>query len=273
MLVAAAQDGQRHLQIAHHLFGCRGGCRRSLALGLEKQLRLGEEALANGAGAVAPGRVELLGGAGVAMLFDEDRGQAQAIIGIDARHRRQIFHRHLGGDLAVAHLLLNRCRQQFDQRQPARHPTGAAVETPRQFFQRVAEALFHLRQQPALFQRAFRRTEAHGSRQQQGVSFAHRPDDGIDRVAAELLERGDALMAVDDQIAFVCLDHDDGCLLSTLSQRGQQVALAEPVARSQRRPAAVVLVKLQLHEVQYARLPDSSFRVEGEVCREALWDQ
>jgi hypothetical protein len=28
-----------------------------------------------------------------------------------------------------------------------------------------------------------------------------------------------------------------------------------------------------LHEVQYARLPDSSFPVEGEVCREALWDQ
>lgn len=51
------------------------------------------------------------------------------------------------------------------------------------------------------------------------------------------------------------------------------MALAEPVARSQRRPAAVELMKLQLHEVQYARLPDSSFPVEGEVCREALWDQ
>ena len=135
------------------------------------------------------------------------------------------------------------------------------------------EALFHLRQQPALFQRAFLRTQAHGSRQQQGVGFVHGPDDSVDRVAAELLERGDAFMAVDDQIAVVSLDYDDGCLLSALSQRCQQVALAERVAGSQCRPAAVELVKLQVHEVEYARLPNSSFRVEGEVCPKVSRDQ
>ena len=80
-------------------------------------------------------------------------------------------------------------------------------------------------------------------------------------------------MAVDDQVAVVGLDDDDGCLLSALSQRGQQVALAERVAGPQRRPAAVELVELQLHEVQYARLRDWSFLVEGEVCRKALWNQ
>jgi hypothetical protein len=33
---------------------------------------------------------------------------------------------------------------------------GAAVESPRQFFDRVAELFFHLSQQPALFKRCFR---------------------------------------------------------------------------------------------------------------------
>jgi hypothetical protein len=69
-----------------------------------------------------------------------------------------------------------------------------------------------------LFQRAFLRTQAHRARQQQRVGFPHRPDDGIDRIAAGLLERGDTLVAVDDQIEVVGLDHDDGCLLSALSQ-------------------------------------------------------
>ena len=184
LLVHAAQDGQRHVQIAHHLFGRRGGCWRCSALCLEEQLRLGEDALANGARALAPSRVELLGRAGIAMLFDENRGQAQAITGVDARHRHQMLHRHLRGDFADAHVLLNRFRQQVDQRQPARHPTRAAVEPARQFVGRVVEALFHLRQQPALFERAFPRTEAHRPRQQQGVGFAHRPHHGFDRVAA-----------------------------------------------------------------------------------------
>jgi len=98
------------------------------------------------------------------MLFDQDRGQAQAIIGVDARHRHQILHGHLRGDLAVAHVLLDRFRQQIDQRQAARHPTRAAVESTCQVVERVVEALFHFRQQPTLFQRAFLRTEAHGSR-------------------------------------------------------------------------------------------------------------
>ena len=51
------------------------------------------------------------------------------------------------------------------------------------------------------------------------------------------------------------------------------MALAERVAGSQLGPAAVELVKLQVHEIEYARLPDSSFRVEREVRWEVYWDQ
>jgi hypothetical protein len=119
LLADAAQDGHRHLQIAHHLFGCWCDYRRCLALCFQKQLRLSQDAVANGACAFAPGRVELLGRACIAMVFDKDRGQAQAIIGIHARHRHQILHRYLRGDPAVAHVLLNRFRQQIDQRQAA----------------------------------------------------------------------------------------------------------------------------------------------------------
>jgi len=103
-----------------------------LALRFEEQLRLGENAFTNRARALAPSRIELLCGARVATQFDEDGGQTQASIGIEARHRHQILHRHLRGDLAHAHVLLNRVRQHLDQPQAARHPTGAAVETTRQ---------------------------------------------------------------------------------------------------------------------------------------------
>ena len=51
------------------------------------------------------------------------------------------------------------------------------------------------------------------------------------------------------------------------------MALAERVADAQILPAKVELVKLQLHEVQYARCRNSSFAPEGEVRRKAFWDQ
>ena len=74
-------------------------------------------------------------------------------------------------------MTLNRLGQQLDERQPSRYPTEdhwlqseaglirirlavllclrSTVEAARQFVEREAEALFHLRQQPALFKRAF----------------------------------------------------------------------------------------------------------------------
>jgi hypothetical protein len=46
-------------------------------------------------------------------------------------------------------------RLSTNARRRATH-VGAAVESPRQFFDRVAELFFHLSQQPALFKRCFR---------------------------------------------------------------------------------------------------------------------
>lgn len=78
------------------------------------------------------------------------------LFNVDARHRSQIPHGDLRSDAPFADLLLHRFRQCFHQRQSARHPGRAAVETTRQFVNCVAELFFHLSQQPALFERCFR---------------------------------------------------------------------------------------------------------------------
>ena len=228
----AMQNGHRHFQFA--IQGRRGRPGR-LPLRFQKQFRLGQDALADHARAVPPGGIELSGLPRVAMVLDEGGGHLLTLLQADARYRHQILHRQLRGDLAFAHLLLDGFRQQFHQRQTPRHPTHAAVEAARQLLQRVAQALLHFRQQPALFQRAFLRTEAQRPVQQQSFGCAHRPDRGFDRVPAQLLERRDALVAVDHQITVAVVrreDHDDGRLLAGLSQGGQQAPLEVRLADS-----------------------------------------
>ena len=230
----AMQDGHRHFQFAIQSRCGRPGGRR-LPLRFQKQLRLGQDAFADHARAVPPGGIELSGLPRVAMVLDEGGGHLRTLLQADARYRHQILHGQLRGDLAFAHLLLDGFRQQFHQRQAPRHPTHAAVEAARQFLQRVAQALLHLPQQPALLQRAFLRTEAQRPVQQQSFGCAHRPDRGFDRVPAQLLERGDALVAVDHQITVAVVwgkDHDDGRLLAGLSQGGQQAPLEVRLAGS-----------------------------------------
>jgi hypothetical protein len=254
----AAQDGDHHIQIALDLFDHRRfGCRR-LPLRFQKQLRLGENAFADRARAVAPGRIQLPGLPRIAAVRDESGRHARAVAAVDSRHRHQILHRHLRREFSFAYLLLNRFRQQLHQRQPPRDPTGAAVEAARQFIQTIAEALLHLRQQPALFERTLLRAEPQRPRQQQSFGFAHRPDRGFDRVPAQLFQRGHALVAVDHQVTVRRPGghHDDGCLLTAIRQRRQQPALPVRLADSKMLPSPVQLVKLQLHRrllgIQYA---------------------
>jgi len=83
-------------------------------------------------------------------MFGKRRGHPLAILKADARHRYQILHGQVRRDPALAYLLLDGVREKFDQRQPPRHPTHAAIKPSRQFIETIAEALLHLRQQPAL---------------------------------------------------------------------------------------------------------------------------
>jgi len=140
------QDGDRHIQIALDLFDRRRlGC-RWLPLRFQKQFRFGENALANRACALAPGGIELPGFTRIAVMLDEDRRHPLAIFQALARHRYQELQRHLRRDLSLAHLLLDRFRQNLHQRQPPRYPAHAAIKPARQFIEPVAEAPLQLRQ-------------------------------------------------------------------------------------------------------------------------------
>ncbi len=251
-----------------------------LPLRFQKQFRFSENALANHARAFAPRGIKLRCLPCIATVLHEYGGHAFTVVRADPRDRHQILHRDLRGKIPIAHLPLDRFRQQLDQRQSPRYPAHAAVEAARQFVERVTETLLHLRKQPALFERAFLRAQSQRPRQQQRFGFAHRPDCGFDGVAAQLLERGNAFVAVDHQVAVAIVfrnDDNDGRLLAALSQRCQQLALAVRLAHPQMFPPQIELVKLQLHglpaESEYAGGWNWSFAGKREVCRELLPDQ
>ena len=245
----AAQDGDRHFQIALHLFHRRRFGGWHLPLRFQKQLRLGENVFADCTRALPPSRVQLPGLPRVATMCNESRRHARAVGGAHSRHRHQILRRHLRRKFPIAYLLLDRFRQQLHQPQSPRYPTGAAVETSRQFVETIAEAPLHFCQQPALFQRAFPRAQAQRPRQQHGFGFAHGPNRGFHRFPAELFQRGDTLVAVDHKVTVRRCGghHDDGRLLTTVCQRRQQTALPVRITDSQMSPSPVQLVKLQLH--------------------------
>jgi hypothetical protein len=127
-------------------------------------------------------------------------------------------------DCAVAHLLLHTLRKQLDQAHPTRHPTRAAVKTAGQILQPIAEALLQFHQKPAFFQSRLVIATTHRPVQKQSLHFAQRPDHRFDRVPAQLLERGDPLVAVDHQITVRLLgsNHHDRRLLTAGRQRRQQ---------------------------------------------------
>ena len=178
-------------------------------------------------------------------LFGECRRHLLALAAVGARHRHEVSHGDPRGDLAFPHLPLNGFRQRFHQCQPPRHPTRATVKAPGQFVNRVVQSLFHFRQQPALFERRFRFAHAHRTVQQQGLGFVHFPHHRIHRVPAQLPQRGDAFVPVDDQVAVFLFDDNDWSLLANLSQRGDQAALARRVADPEVLQAVVQLMKFQ----------------------------
>jgi hypothetical protein len=114
----AVHNRRRHLQIAQE-FGGRRCCsfRFRLPLRFEEQRGLVEQALPDYR-AAAPGGIQLPGLPGVAVMLGERRGHPLAVLQVDAGHRHQKLHRHVRGDFALAHLLLDGFRQKLDQRQP-----------------------------------------------------------------------------------------------------------------------------------------------------------
>ena len=152
----AVHNRHHHFQIAQQ-FGaasCRG-CLPRLALRFEKQLGIVQNAFAGRGRPLAPRAIQLAGFPRIAVVLGEDGRHPLAVLQTLACRRHQKLHRHLRQDLALAHLLLNRFRQNLHQRQPPRYPTHAAIKPARQFVESVIEAPLQFRQQPAHLQRGF----------------------------------------------------------------------------------------------------------------------
>jgi hypothetical protein len=155
-------------------------------------------------------------------MLAEDCGHPYAILQALARHRHQKLQGHLCRNLALAHLLLDRFRQNLHQRQPSRYPAQAAIEPARQLIESVAEALLQLGQQPAHLQRGLVLGQAQRAVQQHRRGFAHRPHHRFDGVSAQLLQSRDPFVPVDDHVTVrlaFSRHHHNGCLLSAVGQR------------------------------------------------------
>ena len=100
-----------HIQIAQQR--ARRGCLFRFPLCFEEQLGMLQNAFAGDRPAFAPGSIELAGLARIASMLGKDGGHAQAVVQADARCGDQKLHGYLRRDLAGAHLLLNRFREQF----------------------------------------------------------------------------------------------------------------------------------------------------------------
>jgi hypothetical protein len=110
--LGAVHDRAHHFQIAHQL-GDAPGRGLLLPLRFEKQRGIVQNALPDRSRSSAPGGIQLAGFAAIAVLLGQDGRHALAILQALPRHWHQKFHSHLRCDLAFAHLLLDRFRQEL----------------------------------------------------------------------------------------------------------------------------------------------------------------
>jgi hypothetical protein len=131
--LCASHNRHHHFQIAQQ-FGAGSGWSFLLRLSLrfEEQIGTIQNAFADCRRAFAPGAIQLPRFTRIAMMLGEDRRHPLAILQALAGHRHQKLQCHLRQNPALAHLLLNRFRQNFHQRQPSRYPTHTAIEPARQ---------------------------------------------------------------------------------------------------------------------------------------------
>jgi hypothetical protein len=187
-------------------------------------------------------------------------------------------------DRTAADLPLHALGELIDQRQAARYPTQAAIKAARQLVETIAKAPLQFRQQPSFFQRRLVFRPAHRTVQDQSFGLAHRPDHGLYRVPAQLLQRRDPLVAVDDQVTFNLIGdrhHHNRRLLPRTGKRRQQPPLPLRPANPQMFPAPIQLMKLKLHRPAPQLFPQLSlphprsglFLERGEVCLQLSWNQ
>lgn len=125
--------------------------------------------------------------------------EPQAVRRVGARQGHQVLHRRVRDEAAFLHSVLHERRQVTHQTQPARDPTHAAVEAPRQLLHRKGVVLVQRTKQPPLLERGVGRLAVKKLTKDQRLGFAHLPTDGADRIAVQLSQAPDP---------FVTIDHD-----------------------------------------------------------------
>lgn len=122
---------------------------------------------------------------------------------------------------------------------------------------------------------------AHGTIQKQGLHFAQRPDHSLHRVPAQLLERRDSLVAVDDQVMLRLLgrDHHDRRLLAAGRQRRQQAPMTFRPMHPKVLQTPLKLVPFQPHALGPLRnsnlhqIPSVIARRGAEVSPDLPWNE
>ncbi len=245
-------DGRHHLQIPQQSSCGRLGLRLfgNLATSFEKERRLFENPRSHPGRAVAPGGIEFARVAARELVCGEGSGNLFALFEIGARHRDEELHGRVRGDLALAHLLLDRVRKEFDQRQAPRNPTCTPVKAAGKFIQSVAEALFEFREQPALLQGGFALRCTQRLAKHECLGLLHLPHRCSHCVTTQPAQSRYPLVAVDDQVAlqFVADGYDhDRDLLARGRERGEKSTLPVGASHAQVFESKVELVKLQIH--------------------------
>jgi hypothetical protein len=246
-------NGRDHFQIPQQP-DCGGLCFglsfADLAAGLEKERRLFENPRSHPRRAVAPGGIKFTSRAAGEPVGGERAGHLFAVLDVGARHRNEELHSHVRGDSAFPHFLLDRVRQELDQRQTPRDPTGTAVKAAGEFVQPVAETLFEFREQPALLQGSLALGCPQRLAEQKRLGFVHLPHRSAHGVATHPPQGRYPLVAVDDQIAVRIVtdgyDHDRH-LLARGRKRGQKSSLPVRASHMQVFESKIELVKLQIH--------------------------
>jgi len=110
-----------------------------LAAGAQEEFGIVDHALPY-KGLATPGGIEHADFLGRELMVGNLLGKALAVVSFGARQGDQILHGRMRSDLPEPHVLLHRFRQLLNQRQPARHPRHAPIETPGKLVQIQSQA-------------------------------------------------------------------------------------------------------------------------------------
>jgi hypothetical protein len=127
-------NGADHVHATQQLFACThafGIFVLDLATGAEEQLRIVDDAVLYVDRALAPGLIDLADFASAELITGNLFGKAFAGAAVGARNRNQVLHGRMRSDFPEADMLLDRLGQLAHQRQAARNPRNAPVETSR----------------------------------------------------------------------------------------------------------------------------------------------